>query len=268
MRGFQPRHSETASSFPKPGVQFAQCVVKFDDGMHRNMSPNYLRTETTLVLFGLARLVEAEEAIANILSHNTTVELSDDDLAEIEWVLDHAAEVLNRPGFCPEQGSAASGSAAFQYRFSICTGPPGVGKTAIVALVCAAAAKIYPGQASPILGVALAGRAASVLRDAAIFWQEVPGSRKAAWLGDQHKLQPIGPGSPFRDMIGSGVIPTVYLTENYRTNCMGIRAICDDILNGTITAKKLPEYLALGGVFYVPCDYQSRTYMIGEFMPI
>jgi AAA domain len=44
------------------------------------------------------------------------------------------------------------------------------GKTTIIALVCAAAALIYPGDVSPIMGVALAGRAASVLRDAAIWW--------------------------------------------------------------------------------------------------
>jgi hypothetical protein len=73
-----------------------------------------------------------------------------------------------------------------------------------------------------------------------------------------------GDKTAFRDTINSGVIPTVHLTENYRTNCMGIRALCDDILNGTITTKKLPEYLSLGGVFYVPCDYRERPYMVAE----
>jgi hypothetical protein len=62
----------------------------------------------------LTRFVEAEEAIVRILSRNTPVELSADDLAEIEWVLDHAAEVLNRPGFVPNEGSAAGGSTGFK----------------------------------------------------------------------------------------------------------------------------------------------------------
>jgi hypothetical protein len=53
------------------------------------------------------------------------------------------------------------------------TGPPGVGKTsAVVALVSAIAARLYPDNPDSILGVALAGRAASVMRNAAVFWQD------------------------------------------------------------------------------------------------
>jgi ATP-dependent exoDNAse (exonuclease V) alpha subunit len=58
------------------------------------------------------------------------------------------------------------------------------------------------------------------------------------FVGDQRQLQPIGPGSPFRDMIASGAIPTVHLTQNYRTNCRGILALCDDIFKGTISTGK------------------------------
>lgn len=114
----------------------SQCVsVKFDDGTRRIMASSFLRSETTVTLFGLSRLVEAEEQIADILSHNAAIELSDMELAEIEWVLDHAAELLNRPGFIPNAGQRQGVIQAFRYRFSIVTGPPGTGKTAIVALI-------------------------------------------------------------------------------------------------------------------------------------
>ena len=89
-------------------------------------------------------------------------------------------------------------------------------------------------------------------------------ARHIIFVGDRYQLQPLGAGSPFRDMIASGVIPTTHLTQNYRTNCKGIFALCDDILNGTISTETLPEYLALGGVYYVPCDYQSRAFMVAE----
>ena len=301
---------------PARGGQHA--IVKFDNGEQHTMHPAYLRAEITLALFGLTRLIEAEETIAKILSRNIPIKISDEDLSSIEQVLDHAAVLLNRPDFKPNKAQRQAVLQAFQYRFTIITGSPGTGKTAIVALICAAAALIYPGDASPIMGVALAGRAASVLRNAAIWWHDgVPvtmnastihralqmesveddefvaygsiefrglvseessmnssslmattlkntSARHIIFIGDQHQLQPIGSGSPFRDMIGSNVIQTIYLTENYRTNCLGIQALCAYILNGTISSTKLPKYEALGGVFYVYCAYSQRAFMIGE----
>jgi ATP-dependent exoDNAse (exonuclease V) alpha subunit len=89
-------------------------------------------------------------------------------------------------------------------------------------------------------------------------------ARHVMFIGDQYQLQPLGAGSPFRDIIGSGVIPTIHLTENYRTNCLGIRMLCDDIRNGTVSTEQLPEYLSLGGVFYVPCDHRARPFMVAK----
>ena len=106
------------------------------------MHPAYLRAETTLALFGLTRLIEAEETIARILSRNIPIKISDEDLSNIEQVLDHAAVLLNRPDFKPNKAQRQAVFQAFQYRFTIITGSPGTGKTAIVALICAAAALI------------------------------------------------------------------------------------------------------------------------------
>ena len=55
----------------------------------------------------------------------------------------------------------------FATPLTIITGPPGSGKRTIAALANVAAAKIYPNAVTPIHGVALAGRAASMLHDAA-----------------------------------------------------------------------------------------------------
>src|SRR5580692_8444837 len=35
---------------------------------------------------------------------------------------------------------------------------------------------------------------------------------------------------------------TVYLTENFRTSCKGIQALCADILHASVTPKKVPGY--------------------------
>ena len=55
----------------------------------------------------------------------------------------------------------------FTNTLSIVTGPPGSGKTTIIALANIIAARIYSAHKVPIFGVALAGRAASTLQNAA-----------------------------------------------------------------------------------------------------
>jgi AAA domain len=75
-------------------------------------------------------------------------------------------------------------------------------------------------------------------------------ARHVIFIGDRHQLQPIGHGQPFADMIASKVIPTVYLTENFRTSCKGIQALCADVLSASVTPKKVPSYEELGGVTF------------------
>src|SRR5262249_10314143 len=103
-------------------------------------------------------------------SRNTAVELTAKELAIIEWVCDHADFLLNRPGFKLNPDQRVAILSAFQWRFSILTGPPGTRKTPNAALISAVAARIYPNEAAPVLGIALAGRAASVLREAATWF--------------------------------------------------------------------------------------------------
>jgi exodeoxyribonuclease V alpha subunit len=268
-------------------------------------------------LYGLTRFVEAEEKIAGILSRNTAVELTAKELAIIEWVCDHADFLLNR-SFKLNSDQRAAILSAFQWRFTIITGPPGTGKTAIVALISAVAARIYPNTA-PVLGIALAGRAASVLGEAATWFDgegvavpmpamtihralNIPKSddddfeayggietegliaeemsmnssplvatvlintsaRHIIFIGDRHQLQPIGHGQPFADMIASKVIPTVYLTENFRTSCKGIQALCADVLSASVTPKKAPGYDELGGVTFSRCDWSHKAFVATE----
>ncbi len=44
----------------------------------------------------------------------------------------------------------------------------------------------------------------------------VPGNKRLILVGDPDQLPPVGPGLPFSDMLRSGVLPTVRLTEIFR----------------------------------------------------
>ncbi len=120
--------------------------------------------------FGLARLIEAEEKIAAILSKNHVIALTNEVEALINFVLDNAAKFLNRKGFVPNDRQRKAVRQAFANRFSIITGGPGTGKTAIAALINAVGSMLWPDDDCPVLGIALAGRAASNLREAAMAW--------------------------------------------------------------------------------------------------
>lgn len=311
-------HPGVISAVTSPGPEGGRvkATVTFDDGDVVEYDPKYLRVPSTRVMtwFGLARYVAAEKLIAAMLGNNPVVKRTASELAIIEDVLDHAAEVLRRPGFVPHEAQRRAVRQTFQYRYSIITGPPGVGKTAVGALCCAIAARLWPDDQGPVLGVAPTGRAASVMQSAAVFYQDnhpismasstihkalkmAPGddymafghiagrmvlvdessmidvllmaaflantsAEHVVFLGDPKQLQPVGPGAPFHDMIKSGVIPSVYLTQNFRTNCLGILALCSDIAAGTISVAKLPTYLSLGGVAHIPCDYAARAQVI------
>lgn len=44
----------------------------------------------------------------------------------------------------------------------------------------------------------------------------VPTSSRLVWVGDVDQLPPVGPGQPLRDVITSGIAPTIRLTEVFR----------------------------------------------------
>ena len=46
--------------------------------------------------------------------------------------------------------------------------------------------------------------------------QAIPAGKRLILVGDPDQLPPVGPGSPFSDMLRSGVLPTVRLTEIFR----------------------------------------------------
>ena len=46
--------------------------------------------------------------------------------------------------------------------------------------------------------------------------QAVPQGKRLILVGDPDQLPPVGPGFPFNDMLRSGVLPTVRLTEIFR----------------------------------------------------
>ncbi len=46
--------------------------------------------------------------------------------------------------------------------------------------------------------------------------QAIPGHARLILVGDPEQLPPVGPGFPFRDMLRSGVLPAVRLTEIFR----------------------------------------------------
>ena len=121
-------------------------------------------------LIGLDWLVRAEETIARFLMTNEECELSERELALINYVLDHAAEFLHAPGFVPTLDQRRAVINAFRWRISIITGPPGVGKTAVLALINAIASMLYADELVALWVIALAGRAASNAREAGTCW--------------------------------------------------------------------------------------------------
>lgn len=86
-------------------------------------------------------------------------------------------------------------------------------------------------------------------------------ARHYVLTGDPDQLPPIGPGKPFRDILSANIIPTVWLTKNWRTDVQGIRDLCADImtLDKDELMERLPEYEDAGGVEFVRCEWNERA---------
>ncbi|SFK75271.1 ATP-dependent DNA helicase [Methylocapsa palsarum] len=118
-------------------------------------------------LFGFAPIIQAERRIAAFIADNPKTALKGKSKAIVDRCIANAADLLNRPGFVldPEQASAVR--RIFEHKVSVITGPPGSGKTAILAIANAASRLLFPGDEDHIRCVALSGRAASIASSAA-----------------------------------------------------------------------------------------------------
>ncbi len=54
------------------------------------------------------------------------------------------------------------------------------------------------------------------------------------------------------------------MTENFRTSCKGIQALCADVLSASVTPKKVPGYEELGGVTFSRCDWSHKAFVAAE----
>jgi ATP-dependent exoDNAse (exonuclease V) alpha subunit len=290
----------------------------------------------------LNRLIKAEKTLAAFLASNTRGELSSDARCVIQFAIDNAAGLLNRPDFILDENQIRAIWAAFENRISILTGPPGSGKTALIALINVIASEIYCDEEFPCKGIALAGRAAANLREAALAqWHDRivpmqastihsalkigagadegpddirPGARIACgvlvieeasminsmlasaivassdvqhvlFVGDANQLQPIGAGKPFHDAIALSSraareserserdskmrrVPVTRLDRNYRTECEGIRELCEDVLacdEDTLGYQiSSGSYEDLDGVSFKSCDRSAKAFEAGE----
>jgi AAA domain/UvrD-like helicase C-terminal domain/Helix-hairpin-helix containing domain len=115
--------------------------------------------------YGLKNLIEAERFIFDRVNEAGPAPNS---VARVETVEKIIAGARQLCGFALDADQAQALRSIFAHKFSIITGPPGSGKTAVMALANLAASEICGDRhETPIRGVALAGRAASTLGDAA-----------------------------------------------------------------------------------------------------
>jgi hypothetical protein len=182
-------------TFPKSGdgeiLRFGKgpsgddvAFVKLLNGERSTFSRLWVHHPETF--YGPRPVVEAETVIAAFLSNNSRRELSEEDRSNIEWVIDNAALILGKPGFVPNEKQTEGLFRALEYKFTIINGLPGTGKTQLAALICAAAALIYPNENGGNVGFALLGRAASVLRKSAVWFKN--GVAQLMTSGTIHRL--------------------------------------------------------------------------------
>ena len=277
-------------------------------------------------VYGLSALIDAERKIETAALADGAEQPSPEVAEAIEAVILNAGALLRRPGFELDEDQADALRRVFAHRVSVVTGPPGSGKTAIVALANLIAAWRFRDMEMPICGVALAGRAASVLADNATvargegrilefpaatihraFGLEVDGdadeldepdpskgitcgvlvideasminapllamifermaARHIVLVGDADQLDPIGPGSPFADMIARELAPVTRLFGNYRAEAPALRDLIASIRDGSLDPSgdvPLAWFVAQdGGVVYIPAAFGMRGHAAG-----
>lgn len=99
---------------------------------------------------------------------------------------------------------------------------------------------------------------------------EKAGIQKIIFVGDDHQLQPIGIGEPFRNIIEGGLCPIARLTKIFRTaSDGGIAALCADIKRGEFNLDSKAcgndvEYLECGAGDILGHVLKLYTRMRGE----
>ena len=76
--------------------------------------------------------------------------------------------------------------------------------------------------------------------------QAVPGNKRLVLVGDPDQLPPVGPGFPFSDMLRSGALPTVRLTEIFRQAQQSLIVMNAHRVNQGL----MPELKATGSDFF------------------
>lgn len=66
-------------------------------------------------------------------------------------------------------------------------------------------------------------------------WRATSPQTRVVWIGDEHQLPSVGPGSVLRDIIRSGRVPVYRLTQNFRSTS-GITVAAHDLL-----AQRVPR---------------------------
>jgi AAA domain/UvrD-like helicase C-terminal domain len=113
----------------------------------------------------------------------------------------------------------------------------------------------YSGDADLLLGLdVLIIEECSMLSSVAfgqlLDFADYAGVKRIILCGDANQLQPIEEGSPFLDIINSGLVPVVWLHKNHRTDpaSLGIASLCEEVLRGEFDCSPRP------GVAFIPIE--------------
>lgn len=68
---------------------------------------------------------------------------------------------------------------------------------------------------------------------ASAFWQAIGPDTQVVWIGDEHQLPSVGPGSVLKDVIASDQVPVYRLTHNFRSTS-GITGVAHTLLSNRV----------------------------------